>query len=75
MNCIFFVLKNFAGHTIMTQNLGRRNSERPVFRNFEIANIKTKKDDLFDNFIYEPLLAPVRKIMALGRKKWPLGVK
>ena len=35
------------------QNLERRNVERPVFRNFEIANIKIKKDDLFDNFIFE----------------------
>ena len=35
------------------QNLERRNVERPVFRNFEIANIKIKKDELFDNFIFE----------------------
>ena len=35
------------------QNLEWRNEERPVFRNFEIANIKTKKDELFDNFIFE----------------------
>ena len=32
------------------QNLERRNV---VFRNFEIANIKIKKDELFDNFIFE----------------------
>ena len=25
------------------QNLERRNVEQPVFRNFEIANVKTKK--------------------------------
>ena len=35
------------------QNLERRNVERPVFRNFEIANIKIKKDELFDHFIFE----------------------
>ena len=27
--------------------------ERPVFRNFKIANIKIKEDELFDNFIFE----------------------
>ena len=31
------------------QNLERRNVERPVFRNFEIVNIKIK---LCDNFIF-----------------------
>ena len=31
------------------KNLGRQNGERPVLRNFEIANIITKKDELFDN--------------------------
>ena len=35
------------------QNLERRNVERPIFRNFEIANIKIKKDELFNNFIFE----------------------
>ena len=35
------------------QNMERRNVERPVFRNFEIANIKIKKDELVDNFIFE----------------------
>ena len=35
------------------QNLERRNVERPVFRNFEITNIKIKKDELFDNLIFE----------------------
>ena len=35
------------------QNLERRNVERPVFRNFEIANIKFKKDELLDNFMFE----------------------
>ena len=35
------------------QNLERRNIERPVFRNFENANIKIKKDELFDNLIFE----------------------
>ena len=41
--------KDMGGH----QNLEQRNVERPVFRNFEIANIKIKKDELFDNFIFE----------------------
>ena len=33
------------------QNLERRNVERPIFRNFKIANIKITKDELFDHFI------------------------
>ena len=35
------------------QNLERRNVERPAFQNFEIANIKIKKDELLDNFILD----------------------
>ena len=35
------------------QNLERRNVERPIFRNFKIANIKITKEQLFDNFIFE----------------------
>ena len=35
------------------QNLERRHVEGTVFRNFEIANITIKKDELFDNFIFE----------------------
>ena len=35
------------------QNLERRNVERPIFRNFKIANIKITKDELFDSFILE----------------------
>ena len=35
------------------QNLERRNVERPIFRNFKIANIKITKDELFDSFIFE----------------------
>ena len=35
------------------QHLERRNVERPIFRNFKIANIKITKDELFDNFIFE----------------------
>ena len=35
------------------QNLERRNLERPIFRNFKIANTKITKDELFDNFIFE----------------------
>ena len=29
------------------------NVERPIFRNFEIPNIKSSKDELFDFFILE----------------------
>ena len=36
-----------------SQNLKRRYVERLVFRNFEIGNTKIKKDELFDNFIFE----------------------
>ena len=32
---------------------GDQNLEPPVFRNFEIANIKIKKHELFYNFIFE----------------------
>ena len=35
------------------QNSERRHVERPVFQNFEIADIKIKKDELFENFIFE----------------------
>ena len=35
------------------QNLERRNVERPIFRNFKIANIKITKDELFDSYISE----------------------
>ena len=35
------------------QNIERRNIERPIFRNFKIANIKITKDELFDNFIFK----------------------
>ena len=35
------------------QKLERRNVERPAFRNFEITNIKIKKGELFDHFIFE----------------------
>ena len=35
------------------QNLEQQNVERPIFRNFKIANIKTTKDELFDSFIFE----------------------
>ena len=36
-----------------SRKLERRNLERPIFRNFKIANIKITKDELFDNFISE----------------------
>ena len=35
------------------RNLEQWNVERPIFRNFKIANIKITKDELFDNFIFE----------------------
>ena len=35
------------------QNLERRDVERPIFRNFKIANIKMTKLELFDGFIVE----------------------
>ena len=35
------------------QNLERRNVERPIFRNYNIANIKITNDELFDSFIFE----------------------
>ena len=35
------------------QNLERRNVERPIFRNFQIANIKITKDESFENFIFQ----------------------
>ena len=35
------------------QHLERPNIERPIFRNFEISNIKIAKNELFDYFIYE----------------------
>ena len=37
------------------QNLERRNVKRLIFQNFEITNIKMKKDELFDPFIFELL--------------------
>ena len=33
------------------KNLESSNVERPIFRNFEITNIKMAKDELFDYFI------------------------
>ena len=38
------------------QNLERRNVKRLIFRNFEITNIKMKKNELFDPFIFELFL-------------------
>ena len=35
------------------QNSERRNVERPIFRNYKIANIDMTKDELNDNFIFE----------------------
>ena len=44
------------------QNFERRNVERPVFGNFEIANMKIKKNELFDNFIFELFCHFFRKL-------------
>ena len=35
------------------QHLEQPNVERPIFRNYKIANIKITEDELFDNFIFE----------------------
>ena len=35
------------------QHLEQGNIERPIFRHFEISNIKKTKDELFDFFIFE----------------------
>ena len=48
---LMFVILKF--RKVGGQNSEQRNVERPVFRNFEIANIKITKDELFDNFIFE----------------------
>ena len=34
------------------QILEQRNVEGPIFRNFEIANIKITKDEFFNSFIF-----------------------
>ena len=44
------------------QELEQRNVKRSVFRKFEIANIKIKKHELFDNFIFELFLKFFRKL-------------
>ena len=36
-----------------SQNLERRNVERPIYRNFKIANIQIMKNELLDSFIFE----------------------
>ena len=43
----------WAGVCLGPINLERRHVERPIFRNFKIANIKITKDELFDSFIFE----------------------
>ena len=35
------------------KNLERQNIDRPIFRNFKIANIKITKDELFDSSILQ----------------------
>ena len=44
------------------QNLERRNIQQSVFRNFEIANIKMKKVESFENFIFELFFSFRRKL-------------
>ena len=34
------------------QHLEQPNVERPIFRNFQISNIKITKDELFDFFVF-----------------------
>ena len=45
------------------QNLELWNLERPVFRNFETANIKIKKDEEFDNFIFKLFFSFLRNYL------------
>ena len=45
-NCVR--LLNWGG----AQHLEQPNVEQPIFRNFEILNIKKTKDELFDFFIF-----------------------
>ena len=58
--CINFYFINVAKFAVSVlgggQNLERRNVKRLIFRNFEITNIKMKKDELFDLFIFELFL-------------------
>ena len=53
---LYFFIEHFLISPGGGQNLERHNVERPVFRNFKIANIKIKKNELFDNFIFELFL-------------------
>ena len=46
-----------------SQNFERRNVERLTFRNFNIANIKITKDDLFDSFIIEFIFSILRNYL------------
>ena len=48
----FRLLINFLNKPPKSRTLGKKlfYEERPVFRNFEIANIKIKKDEFFDKF-------------------------
>ena len=48
-----FLVQGFIGVGSGGQILELRNVERPIFRNFKIANIKITKNELFDSFIYE----------------------
>ena len=41
----------------------RRDVEQAVFRDVEIANIKLKKDELFDNFIFHLFFAYFRNYL------------
>ena len=48
-----FIVQSFIGVGNGDQILELRNVERPIFRNFKIANIKITKIELFDSFIFE----------------------
>ena len=48
------------------QKLERRNVEQLVFWNSEIANIKMKKDELFDHFIFELFFHVLENILGLN---------
>ena len=66
-------LKNYSTFVILIfvmgrgQNLERWNVERPIFRNFEIENIKRMKDELFHGFIFELIFLHFFFELAEGR--------
>ena len=48
-----FLVQSFIGVGSGGLILELRYVERPIFRNFKIANIKITKNELFDSFIFE----------------------